>query len=109
MPADRSVPEITVTLAGRDYPIHMGEITARQVLTVRTAFGLSPRAFPVLIQAGAIDVVEVAAMIWLSRQQTGEDVSTDEVLDSLTLGQDVTITAPSLLDEESVPDLDPKA
>lgn len=119
---EATAPHIVVVLDGVEHPIRLDEVTARQVLMVRQAFGMAPRAFPRLAASEAVaqeagrpansvvDLPEIAAMVFLSRLQTeGLDVSMDEVLDAVTIGSEVTIRVSGEVRGVEVADLDPPA
>lgn len=118
--SDSTAPHIVVTLDGTEHPIHLDEVTARQVLLVRQAFGMAPRVFPRLAASEAVaqeagrppnsvvDLPEVAAMVYLARLQAeGVDASLDEVLDAVKIGSDVTIKVSGEVRGVEVADLDP--
>lgn len=117
-----ATPHIVVTLNGVEHPIFCDEITARQVLLVRQAFGMSPRLFPTLVEAEqaarnagkpentVLDLPEITAMIYLSRLQTeGNDVDFGPILDGITHADEVHLAAPRKAVPAEVPDLDPPA
>lgn len=117
-----ATPHIVVTLDGTEHPIFLDEVTSRQVMLVREAFGMSPRIFPRLIEAeqagqrdglepnSFVDTPEVAAMVYLSRLQVeGPDVDVLRVQDSVKVGSEVHIRLPRQAVEAEVPDLDPPA
>lgn len=117
-----ATPHIIVTLNGVEHPIHMDEITARQIMLVRDAFGMAPRIFPRLVAAevanrdagkpenSVLDLPEIAALVYLSKLQTeGNAVDFEPILDGLTTGTEVKVTMPRPPEPAEVPDLDPPA
>jgi len=118
--ADDDTADIVVTLDGTRHSVRLGEVTARQVMLVREAFGMTPRIFVRLIAAEQaaraaggdenqfLDLPEIAAFVFLARLQAeGPDVPVTEVLDGIQFDSEVHVQLPDRIDEEGVPDLDP--
>jgi hypothetical protein len=67
-----SEPDMTVTFLDVAYPLRFGEMTPLDVDALEKATGRTIMALQQVLASGEADINSFAALMWLSRRQTGE-------------------------------------
>lgn len=85
-------PTLTIDVNGKRYTMRTSEMTARDAAMLRKQTGMSAR---LLLSAAATDpdIDVIAAIVWLARRQTGEDVTFDEVASEIGYDLEIQLAA----------------
>lgn len=97
-----------LNLDGVDHPVVIEEITARQAGELGLFFGREPLSLRDRLLSQTIDVVDAAALVWLSKRQRGKLADADRILDTITIGSQCTVTYEEPVDGSTGPDADPE-
>lgn len=79
---------ITVKVDGEPFTVRPNEVSAKMVGQLRRVTGFSLQTL--MAAAGEEpDLDVIAALVWLARRQTGENVNYDKVAEALTYESDI--------------------
>ena len=79
---------VSLTVDGNTYEIRPSEIDGRLAMQIRRATGASLRSL-LEIAGDDPDIDVIAALVWVARRQSGEDVEFDDVAATITYGSEI--------------------
>ena len=75
-------PDVTIKVDGESFALRLGAVTAVDAGAVRAGSGLPLNKLLAMLNDGELEAI--AAVVFLSRRQAGEDVTWDEVAETIT-------------------------